>query len=308
MAARAFGGDAFARIFYEVMNVLPPLRNPRFPEREITLDELFRDSRMVRFRLLARRKPRPAPGRLTKGFRRERFPGEWRLLSRNGMCSYPPEDIVIEDFGRYLQDSAATLLRGSEARTLPFSASMMDGIDYRETIRNLHLGRIFVRDLHDRGIDAGSVVIIFSEDEGEHPWRVVWWGEHSGESDMAFYASDPGERVIGPGIQQSRYGGLMLTHPPGRMHDIWDDPAYAEFERPADRLLAAAIEFNERRAVVHLSERAPARKLSQLAARFGQKIVHIPLSQVSPVKLGRIRRFHVLDSRERRGEAGDYIW
>ncbi|MBX7059281.1 MAG: hypothetical protein K1X75_14545 [Leptospirales bacterium] len=308
MAARGFGGDNFARVFYDVMNVLPPLRGNRLPEREITLEELFRDSRMIRFRLPIKRKKRDAPQRLKRRFERERYPGQWREASRGGMCSYPPEDVVIEDFGRTLQKSASALLRGLESRTLPFSSSLMDGIDYRETIRNLHLGRIFVKDAHQRAADAGAVVIIFNEDEDEHPWRVVWWGEHSGESDMAFFASDPARRIVGPGILQSRYGGLMLTHPPGRLHDIWSDPSYAEFTRPADRLLAAAIEYNERRAVVHLSARAPSRRLTQIAARLGQKVVHIPLAQVSPVRLGRIRRFHVLDSRERRDEAGDYIW
>ena len=46
---------------------------------------------------------------------------------------------------------------------MPFSASLLDGIDYRETIRNIHLGQIYVRDARARGVDAGSVVIIFSD-------------------------------------------------------------------------------------------------------------------------------------------------
>jgi hypothetical protein len=309
MAARAFGNDNFARLFYEVLNLLPPLSNPTFPEKRLTLDDMFKDSRMIRFRLRIKRERKKPPGGVTRGFKREKRPGEWREAWRGGgLCSYPPEDLVLEDFGKYLQKSATALISGAESRSLPFSSSLLDGIDYRETIRNLHLGRIYVRDTHIRGVEAGSVVVIFSEDEAEHDWRVVWWGEHSQESDMAFYASNPAERIVGPGICQSRYGGLMMTYPPGRLHDIWSDSYYEEFTRPADRLLAAAIEYNEKRAVVHLAERPPAARLHALAGRLGQKIIHIPLNALSPVKLARVRRFHVLDSRERRGEAGDYIW
>jgi hypothetical protein len=125
---------------------------------------------------------------------------------------------------------------------------------------------------------------------------------------MAFYSTSPGNSVVGPGIFRCGYGGLMLTYPPGRLHDIWEDEFYDQFENPADRLLAAAIEFNEKNAVVHLSDRPPSAKLQQIAGRFGQKIIHIPLSSVNPVTLGRVRRFHVLDSHDRRNDAGDYIW
>ncbi|MBI3395128.1 MAG: hypothetical protein HY042_04780 [Spirochaetia bacterium] len=125
---------------------------------------------------------------------------------------------------------------------------------------------------------------------------------------MAFYATSPGLEVVGPGICRCRYGGLMMTYPPGRLHDIWSDDHYAAFERPADRLLAAAIEYNSKNAVVHLAKNRPSARLVALAGRIGQRIIHIPLSAVNPVTLGRVRRFHVLDSKDRRGEAGDFIW
>ena len=311
VSARAFGNDDFARVMFDLLSFVRPYSDPSAPPKELTLDDLFKDRRLLRLRLRPKWKPRSQLSQhsIDKRIPREKYPGEWTDAWRSGgICSYPPEDLIIEDFGGYLRKSATALLRGSEEKTLPFTSSLMDGIDYRETIRNYHLGRIFVKDLHVQGIEAGSVVVIFSEDDADYDWRVVWWGEHSEESDMAFYATQPGRRVTGPGICQSRYGGLMMSFPPGRLHDIWDDPEYRSFTRPADRLLAAAIEYNQKRAVVHLAERPPARRLVQLAARFGQKVVHIPLSTVSPVLLARVRRFHVLDSRERRDEAGDYIW
>ncbi|MDH5656384.1 MAG: hypothetical protein OEZ34_10780, partial [Spirochaetia bacterium] len=226
----------------------------------------------------------------------------------SGICSYPPEDIIIEEFGNYLQDKAKNLLTGSETRTLPFSSSLLDGIDYRETIRNYHQGKIFVKDDTAFGIDAGSVVIIFDENDKNFNWKMVWWGEHSQESDMAFYATPPGEHSAGPGIFRCHYGGLILTYPPGRLHDIWNDDYYKGLENPADKLLAVALEYNEKKAVVHLAHKPPHAKLQSLAGRMGQKIIHIPISTVDPITLGRVRRFHVLDSRERRNDAGDFIW
>ena len=100
----------------------------------------------------------------------------------------------------------------------------------------------------------------------------------------------------------------MMTYPPRRLHDIWEDPNYNEFERPSERLLAAAIDYNEKNAVVHLSQRPPSPKLVAIANRLGQKVVHIPLTTLNSVVLGRVRRFHVLDGHDRRGPAGDFIW
>lgn len=310
LGARAFGGDNFAHTMFQVLSQLPSAAESPYPERKIQLDDIYRDSRMVRFRLKMRKRPHDTPEFLKKRARRtEKRPGEWReTWHHGGICSYPPEDLVLEDFGHYLQKKAVSLLQSNDSKTVPFSASLLDGIDYRETIRNIHLGQIYVRDARARGVDAGSVVIIFSEDIDAHPWQEVWWGEHSEESDMAFYSTAPFEQMAGPGISRCHYGGLMMTYPPGRMHDIWRDPSFRSFDRPVDRLLAAAIYFNEKRAVVHVAHRPPTRRMHMIAGRFNQKIVHIPAMTIDPVKLGRIRRFHVLDSRERRADADDYIW
>ncbi len=309
MSGRAFANDHFARIMYVILNFLPPTKGVPFPEKKITLDEIFKDSRLVRFRMKLKKKRRVPPPKITKRFKRERYPGEWEESTDvAGICSYPPEDIFIEDFSNYLRKNVKTMLKGLEERTLPFSSSLLDGIDYRETIRNYHLGQIFVKDVHNRGVDVGAVVIIFSESEEDHPWKVVWWGEHSQESDMALYATYPADKLVGPGIFRCSYGGLLMTYPPGRLHDIWTNDDYLEFENPADRLLEAAIDYNDKNTIIHLSERPPGARLHALAGRVGQRIVHIPISTIDPVRLGRVRRFHVLDSKERRDIADDYIW
>lgn len=309
LSARAFGNDNFARIFHDILMFLKEPGPTPFQEKEITLDDLFRHHKLIRFRLKRRIKRRVPPPKITRNIQREKYPGQWRdLWDGSGICSYPPEDVVLEDFGKYLQNRAKSIMKASEDKTQEFSSSLLDGIDYRETIRNYHSGKIYVRDQHKKAIDAGSVVIIFDEDEDKHPWQVVWWGEHHQESDMAFYSTFPGDQVVGPGICRCTYGGLMLTFPPGRIHDVWHDPGYDRFDKPADRLLLAALEYNTRNAVVHLAHKPPPPYMTQLANRLGQKIVHIPISTVNPVILGRVRRFHVLSGKEKRDDADGYIW
>ena len=84
-------------------------------------------------------------------------------------------------------------LSEEKARVEPFTASMLDGIDMRETLRNLHEGRIYVRENQRVKGGVGSVVVIFDEDRGNDrfPYCMTWLGEHEQESDMAFYATPP---------------------------------------------------------------------------------------------------------------------
>ena len=59
--------------------------------------------------------------------------------------------------------------------------------------------------------EVGAVVVIFDEDpENRYPWQMTWLGEHSQESDMAFYSTDPYEQLVGPGIPRAEYGGFLF--------------------------------------------------------------------------------------------------
>jgi hypothetical protein len=48
--------------------------------------------------------------------------------------------------------------------------------------------------------------------------------------------------------------------------------------------------------------------MRSIAARANRKIVYIPLGQLSPSKLKKLRVVHVLDGYERREQAKQYIW
>ncbi len=192
----------------------------------------------------------------------------------------------------------------------PFSASLLDGIDMRETIRNLHEGRVYVRENQRVKGGVGSVVVVFDEDRGNErfPYLMTWLGEHEQESDMAFYATPPADNVVGPGICRCEYGGFVLSYPPRRMLDAWHDPDYAFARGKHEVLLLAALDYSREKHVVYAAPRPPRSMFKQLAARLGKKIVFIPLGSLSPVKLKRLRVFHVLAGHDKRDIARDYIW
>ncbi len=276
----------------------------------VSADELRMGSRRIRIRRrLSRTKRRVlrVPGRR----RGEKAPGEWlEGFDPAGICSYPPEDEVIEAFGRWLQQKARLVLSEEGARTEPFRGSLLDGIDMRETIRHLPEGEVYVRELRKVPGGVGSVVVIFDEDPRleRYPFTMTWLGEHEQESDMAFYATAPLDNVVGPGICRCEYGGFMLSYPPLRVADVWTDPDYAWTRTPAERLLAAGIDYSEERVVVYCAPRPPRGFLKQYASWLDRRIVYIPLGTLSPQRLKRLRVVHILWGKDKRDIAADYVW
>ena len=49
--------------------------------------------------------------------------------------------MVVESYGDFLKKKAKGMLSAENARVEPFCASLLDGIDMRETLRNWHEGR-----------------------------------------------------------------------------------------------------------------------------------------------------------------------
>jgi len=242
---------------------------------------------------------------------KERRSGEWLDgFSNPFICSYPPEDMIVEDYGNYLRTKGAHLLSAEDAASVPFETTILDGIDIRETARHMHEDRIYVREFKRVKGGVGSVVVIFDEDKGgdAYPYVMTWLGEHAQESDMAFYATDPADHIVGPGICRSTYGGFLMTYPPLRLADVWGDPEYDWARTKGERLLLAGLEYSLEKHVVYLAERPPRSFIKQVAGRWGKQIVYIPIGQLSPVKLKEIRTLHVLAGKDKREIAKDYIW
>lgn len=254
-------------------------------------------------------KPRsPLPKFLNRKQKQARLKKDQWWFTPFSICSYQPEDLAIENYGNYLRGKGKNILSEERKRVHPFETSLLDGIDLRETIRNWHTGQIFVQECMTVKGEVGALVVIFDEDIQKYPYTMTWLGEHHQESDMAFYATDPEERTAGPGIRKSVYGGFLMTMPPGRLFDVFGDPAYSMAGSPAERLLLAAIDYGLEKFVVYAAVKPPRPIFQTIAGRYGKRLLYIPLAQLSPVALQKIRTFHILADKSVREYAKDYIW
>ena len=280
----------------------------------IRAEELWEGVRRVRLkRRLTRPKTRRPESVLKRRRRDERFPGEWlEAFDDESICSYPPEDLIVEAFGGFLRKKGKSVLAEEGARVVPFTTSVLDGIDVRETIRHVAEKQIYVRESGRAPAEIGIVVVIFDEDpdkaDERYPYSLTWLGEHGQESDMAFYATSPERAIVGPGICRVTYGGFLLSYPPGRLGDVWGDGDYRFAETKAEVLLLAALDYSRERVVIHVAPKPPRAVFHDIAARLERKILHLPIGTVSPATLKKIRVMHVLSGREKREIAKEYLW
>jgi hypothetical protein len=311
VAARSIVDDNYGWEVWQMANrYLAQQENSNLETVHLSAGEIWINTKRLRIR---RRLPRPKQRLKPAGLKprkKESQPGEWaRQTTGNAICSYPPEDLVIEEYGRFLKKKAKAMLSEERVRVEPFTTSILDGIDLRETIRNWSRRKIYVRQADRLAGEAGAVVVIFDEDrEDRYQYLTTWLGEHQNESDMAFYSTFPFDNLVGPGIGRAEYGGILMTLPPRRLFDVWSDTDYDFAESKPERLLMAALDYSVERFVVYVAARPPRSIFRSIAAHVGRKILYVPIGALSPSKLKRLRVVHVLDSYERRTEAKDYLW
>lgn len=312
VSARSAVDDNYSYEVWELGSDYPHIDGSgRYETIEVRGEEIWLGVRKIHFR---RRIPDRGHrhGRLPiRRRKRERRPGEWSEQFRlGGICSYPPEDLVLEDYGTYLKKKVGRLLSEEHTRIEPLTTSLKDGIDIKETLRNWHQKKVYVREMQRVRGGVGSVVIVFDPDlrDERYPWRETWWGEHEQESDMAFYATPFRDQVVGPGIGRCEYGALMLTHPPGRLMDVWSDPFYQVARRKHERLLMAAIDYSVDPMIVYVAADPPPSRYVSWARRMGKKVLYIPIGTLSPITLKKVRVFHVLSDRRVRDIAAEYVW
>ena len=224
-------------------------------------------------------------------------------------CSWPPEDVAIEQFRTHTFERAKAILGQDLARSEKFTTSVMDGIDIRETLRNWHTGDIYVKNFPPTRGSLDAVVMLFDSpaDPRDYPYRVTWHHEHSEESTLSFYATDFRKNVIGPGIAQATYGGAMMIFPPIHISDIWHDQTFDMADTMEERLLMAACVYSNEKHIALLSSAPPGAAWRRLAQRFGKKFVHLPLSGFSASTLQQLRVFHVLNGHQIRSYASEFI-
>ncbi len=225
------------------------------------------------------------------------------------ICSYPPEDVEVERWGEALIKHANNLLQTGQTETEPFVADFGRGPDVREMLRRFNEQRIYIKTDDQGGMDFGSVVVIFDEDHNntEYPFQMTWLGEHSQESDMAFYSTLPGSEVVGPGISRMEHGGFTMSYPPLRMFDIWSDPYFDFVPSRHERLLVAGIAYSEKQGIVYVARKPPPSRWKKLAKSMGKRIIYIPLGSLNPLHVKRMRTFHMLQNKGVRNYAHDYM-
>ena len=315
VAARGAADDNFAYEVWDKGSEYPWQNdNPSLPVLRLKGEDLFLDQKRIRFHRRIktfRRRLVPMP---VKKKKREKIPGEWKRDFKGiYICSYPPEDVVVEGYGRHVMKRALAIKSEENSRVVPFETSMMDGLDIRQTIREFHSGKIYVKENRPLRGKVGSVVVIFDKDlsdkDGKEnfPWKVTWLGEHDQESDMSFYSTPAGEVMDGPGISRCQYGGFMLTYPPMRVFDIWKDPYFNVARNKPERLLMAAIDYSMEKHVVYVAAELHSGWCQSMAAAHGKKIIYLPIGIFSPVTLKKIRQFHVLEGHHIRKYANQYI-
>ena len=99
-----------------------------------------------------------------------------------------------------------------------------------------------------------------------------------------------------------------MSYPPRRIFDVWSDPDYNECRSKAETLLMAAIDYSLKPMVAYVASKPPRSWMKSFARRYGKKILYIPIGQLSPITLNKLRVFHVLDGRDRRAIADEYIY
>jgi hypothetical protein len=224
------------------------------------------------------------------------------------MCSHVPEDISIERFNGTIRRKALKILVEDHARTEKFSTSVKDGIDIRDTLRFWHTGAIYVRELPPSRGKVDTVIIIFDAHHDErYPNRTTWYAEHQDESTLTFYATDPFDRLIGPGIARCRYGGLSLLFPPQPIPDIFNVKTEHHLPDCASRITYGALLHSHEKIIVFVAPERPNGYLNNLARLHHKRLLWIPLATFSHETVRKLRQFHILNGKTVRSWARRFI-
>jgi hypothetical protein len=243
------------------------------------------------------------PEELQEGSWRER----WELGEHH--VSHIPQDLRVEHFFDYIREKCRRLLSDQQVRSQELQASLMDGLDLRETLRNLPLGKIFVKEQLPGVAEVGPVVVIFHPpgEERQFTHEMMWYAEHAEESDLALYSTPPGVVLDGPGMSRCQYGGVLSLFPPTGRARVWGNSRYSGARNRAEMLLKAAIDLSRKPVVAYVAPQGPAPEMLALAASRGIQILYVPLDSLSADTLKRVRTFHILADRTLRPLAPLYL-
>ena len=231
---------------------------------------------------------------------------------RTNLLSHIPEDILMEKHMNILRDKIRNMLTEDKAKIEPFTVSIKDGIDMRETIRNYYKNEIYVKEIPKIKGNIGHMVVIFDDaHDEEYDWNIVWYSEAHDDSDLILYSTEPGNTLVGPGISKCYFGGYASLMPPQAPHDVWR--IYPQLKKEgtirnyADLLLYTAIIYSVDKYLGYVAPNPPSAVLKEFAKQNSVEIVYVPLTTFSSETLRKLRHFHVLGNKRLRKIADDYI-
>ncbi len=310
-AAQQIAGDQFAIALAETTREYPYTPELPFPRIAASVDRgRLPDGTMVSMKS---RLPGPHTTWRTLSLRAKperETQLEWQMRwNPFTHCSWPPEDVSIEKFRTHVKDKARLIMGLDLARSEKFRSSLMDGLDIRETLRNWHTGELYVKVTPPTRGSLDCVVMLFDSpaDPRDYPWRTTWMAEHHDESTLALFATNFHQEMVGPGIGLATYGGAMFLFPPRPIADIWSDRRLDFTDTLEERVLAAGCLHSHHRHVAVLSYAPPGAGWRRMARRFGKKLVHVPLHHFSQETVQQLRLVHVLNGRQVRSYAADFI-
>ncbi len=232
-----------------------------------------------------------------------------RSWNTGDACSHIPEDLRMERLNQEVRREAMRLHTGKRRTSEPFSSSLQDGIDLRETLRHWHEKRLYVKNDPPQTGRIDTVIMVFDAKHDErYPYRCTWYAEHDHESTLNFYGTDPADDLIGPGIGRGRYGGFSLIFPPVHHPDIFSSPIPMPQGLDAhERLVYGTLLFAQKPLAAYAAAEPPSLRLRQLAKRLGKTLLHVPLRGLAGGDLEKLRTFHMLNGKEIRGIARRFI-
>ncbi len=220
------------------------------------------------------------------------------------MCSHLPEDDHIENFNSHIKKSALRQISALNSKSEEFTTSVKDGIDIRETLRNWHTKKLYVKEIPPGRSHIDTVVVIFDDDHDEaYPHQTVWFAEHDEESTLSFYGTDPMADLIGPGIARARYGGFSLLYPPRPIQNPFGNHGRSL----AEQLCYGACKNSEDKNIAYVAAKKPGVRLQKIARKFKKNLVWMPFSKFSSETIQRLRTFHVLNDKDIRTIATRFI-
>lgn len=224
-------------------------------------------------------------------------------------CSWPPEDEKIEKFNAHVREKAMRLLSDELAKSEKFSTSFKDGIDIRETLKNWHTGEIHVKEIPPARGKVELVIFIFDDENTaeKYPYRVTWYAEHSEESTLSFFSTNPFDNMIGPGVAKAKYGGCALLFPPRPMPDIWQNYNPDNKVSLQDHLVKQNLRFTNEKFIAYVAAKPPSLKIKNAARKANKHLIYIPLNSFSAQEINRLRNFHILNGHHIRSYAADFI-